>query len=519
MAKVLIVDDEARIRSAFAEFLEDCGHIVLTAENGEIAKSVLRTESPTDPATREDAISIVLCDLVMPECGGDELFEWMRANNFGHIPFVCISGHSEMQDVMSIIQKGAMDFIAKPISDLNELQHIVERAVSFSSHPQGLISLIPQASLPQQASPVANLVGRSPKLLKVAQMIARVAHLNTTVLITGESGTGKEVVARAIHTQSPRKHHPFVAVNCAAIPTNLIESELFGYEKGAFTGAVQSKAGKFAQAHRGTIFLDEIGELDISLQSKLLRVIQERAIEPVGSTRSINIDVRIIAATNRDLEKMVSEGKFRSDLLFRLRVYPIILPPLRDRKEDILPLIRHLASKICTRMNIELPALTKEAFQKLLAHSWPGNIRELENTIERALIERAHRGVVLPEHIHILNWADEPASSSTLSQSHTPAPHRSAPVAPVPAPSSAPHLPPPPSEWEERPQEHATVEISAEHFSVSIPRHQLSWNALESSILKQILTMADGNISQAAKLLDLPRSHLRSRLRFHGLGK
>jgi DNA-binding NtrC family response regulator len=487
MAKVLIVDDEVRIRATFAEYLEDCGNTVVTAADGEEAKKHLLAELPPHLGITTDPIDIVLCDMIMPNCSGAMLFQWMQENSLTHIPFVCISGKSDTQDVMNITTLGAFDFLSKPLNDLRELQAVVERAASSTAH-QGLISLqYPSTETAFPASPIQSLVGRSPKFLKVAQMIARVATMDTTVLITGESGTGKEMVARALHNTSARKNNPFVAVNCAAIPSALIESELFGHEKGAFTGAVATKIGRFMQANKGTLFLDEIGEMDISLQSKLLRVIQERAVEPVGSTQSHRIDVRIITATNRNLEKMVDENTFRSDLLFRLQVYPIRLPPLRERKEDILPLCRQLASKIADRLKISLPSLTKDAFQKLLQHSWPGNIRELENTIERAMIERRHGGVILPEDIH-------------FSESYSPEKNIT-----------------------ERPDEEthqAIVPLANENnFTLSIPQNLLSWNTIEFKTLTRVLEMSQGNISKAAQTLQIPRSHLRSRLRFHGIGK
>jgi two-component system nitrogen regulation response regulator NtrX len=494
MAHILIVDDEIGIRTTFAEFLEDCGHTTLTAEDGEAAKRILLTESAKK---KNSSFDIILCDMVMPHCGGAALFQWMQNTGFAHIPFVCISGRSDSQDVMAITKNGAFDFISKPLGDLRELQSVVERAVTSTIPHHGLISLTESSEPTSQASALSSLVGRSPKFLKVAQMIARVAATDTTVLITGESGTGKEVVARAIHNSSNRKNEPFVAVNCAAIPSTLIESELFGYEKGAFTGATQSKSGRFTQANKGTIFLDEIGELDIALQSKLLRVIQERAVEPVGSTKLVNINVRILSATNRDLDQMVTEGKFRNDLLFRLRVYPISLPALRERKGDILPLIRHLSSKIAAKMNIVPPALTKDAFQKLLAYSWPGNIRELENTIERALIERANGGVILPQDIHVSELSHTITTADVLS-THTQMP------ATIGTPLSS---------------NRETAASTDGDFVLKISQSNLSWNSIEQQVLTHILELSNNNVSQAAKLLDINRSHLRSRLRFHRLGK
>ncbi len=504
MAKVLIVDDEVRIRATFAEFLEDCGHTVITAEDGNEAKKHLLAETIGENIIPLAPIEIVLCDMIMPNCSGSELFQWMQENKLSHIPFVCISGKSDSQDVMNITTQGAFDFLSKPLHDLRELQAIVERAVNTSQR-QGLISLTTtQSETLRPALPIQSLVGRSPKFLKVAQMIARVAAMDTTVLITGESGTGKEVVARALHEASQRKDGPFVAVNCAAIPHSLIESELFGHEKGAFTGAISHKTGRFTQANKGTLFLDEIGELDISLQSKLLRVIQERAVEPVGSTKSHHVDVRIITATNRNLEDMVANNLFRSDLLFRLQVYPIRLPPLRERKEDILPLSRHLASKIAERLKIPSPSLTKDAFQKLLQYSWPGNIRELENTIERAMIERRHGGIILSEDIHISSNSQPQNNPSPQSDIHIEADHT--------AYGQKEHLP-------GSAHSNFTHPSESNEFVVRIPSQELSWNAIELRVLSQTLQLTQGNISKAAQILQLSRSHLRSRLRFHGIGK
>jgi DNA-binding NtrC family response regulator len=506
MAKVLIVDDEVRIRATFAEFLEDCGHSVVTAEDGNEAKKHLITEIVSNNLIPAEPIEIVLCDMIMPNCNGSELFQWMQENKLSHIPFVCISGKSDSQDVMNITTQGAFDFLSKPLHDLRELQAVVERAVNTSQR-QGLISLATQQPETLRPTlPIPSLVGRSPKFLKIAQMIARVAAMDTTVLITGESGTGKEVVARSLHEASPRKDGPFVAVNCAAIPPSLIESELFGHEKGAFTGAISSKTGRFTQANKGTLFLDEIGELDISLQSKLLRVIQERAVEPVGCRKSHQVDVRIITATNRNLEAMVNNNLFRSDLLFRLQVYPIHLPPLRERKEDILPLSRHLASKIADRLKMQPPSLTKDAFQKLLQYSWPGNIRELENTIERAMIERRHGGIILPEDIRISQvpalHEETPSPTPPHAQSETENDSTS------PRTSSSTQNPSTDSQ-----------QINENEFVIRIPTDELSWNAIELKALNQVLLLTQGNISKAAQILHLSRSHLRSRLRLHGIGK
>lgn len=510
MTNILVVDDEPRIRSVFKEFLEDYGYTVIAAEDGLAAQEILLSMREASGADGPP-VDVILCDLVMPRCGGAEFFVWLRTQGWTQLPFICISGRGDLRDVVSIIQKGAFDFISKPVRHLSEIATVVERAVRVSQHTHETLSLESTDGM-ETAMVYENVVGRSPKFLKVAQHIAKVAPTLATVLITGESGTGKEVVARTIHGLSPCASGPFVAVNCAAIPENLIESELFGYEKGAFTGAYTSKQGKFHAANGGTLFLDEVGEFELGLQSKLLRVIQERVFEPVGSTRSVSVSVRILAATNRDLKPMVDAGLFRQDLWYRLNVFPLHLPPLRDRKEDILPLVRYFASMISARMNIPVPTLSLGAFDKLREHAWPGNIRELENAVERAIIESSH-GIILPDDIPLPDPQQSPpipvtSIPSTTASLHNAENNVTQPLAPLDRPNQTPIDPNSPR----NPSKAST-------FSVLVARDNLSWDAIERETLTQVLVECNGNISNAARMLHLTRSHLRSRLRYHNLGK
>ncbi len=358
MARILVADDERNIRLVLRKFLQSQGHEVVEAEDGLGALKVLR----------EGAVDVAFVDIKMPKKGGLEILDEVEG-----VPIVILTAFGTMDFTVAAMEKGAVDYITKPFS-FEEITAVIERVLSsprqeeFSSSEEG------------------EIVGTSKRMQEVFKIIGRVAKSDITVLITGESGTGKELVARAIHKYSNRKSKPFVAVNCAALPPTLLEAELFGYEKGAFTGAVSFKKGLFEQASGGTLFLDEIGELPIELQSKLLRVLQEKEIRRIGGEKNIKVDVRIVAATNRDLEKEVKEGRFREDLFFRLNVVNIEIPPLRERKEDIVPLAVHFINKFSKEFKLPVKELSERAVEWLLSYQFPGNVRELENMILRAMV-------------------------------------------------------------------------------------------------------------------------------------
>lgn len=363
--RVLICDDEENIRNLMQRFLRMEGLDSDTAENGISAKRLLR-ENPYDA---------VLMDLRMPGMSGLEVISWMRGEGF-RIPVIMISAHGDVSDAVAALKQGAQDYIVKPFDP----EEVVIRIKSLVE-AEGL-RRIAENERPDESG----LIGESPEMIAVKRIISRIATSSATVLITGESGTGKEVVAREIHRQSRMASDPFVAINIGGVPENLLESELFGYEKGAFTGAVQRKTGLFELAAGGTLFLDEIGDMPISLQVKILRVLQERRITRLGGTEPIPINARIIAATNKNLEKLVVEGTFREDLFYRLNVVRIQLPPLRDRKSDIPILAAYIVSQYSKKMGGRVTGFTPEALDALKNHSFYGNVRELENIIERAII-------------------------------------------------------------------------------------------------------------------------------------
>jgi DNA-binding NtrC family response regulator len=368
---VLIVEDRDSLRTMLRHALEAHGHAVLEARDEPEAIRELRQTRPV----------VVLTDLKLPVGDG---FGVLRAAKEldPDLPVVVMTAYGSIQDAVAAMREGAMDFLAKPVEP-DHLLLMVERAIAQRRMLTEYIVLKEELA-ERRGAP--RIIGEDGKLRQVSQQLHRAAATDATVLLEGESGTGKELFARALHALSPRADGPFVAINCAAIPESLLESELFGYEKGAFTGAAQRKPGRFELAHRGTLFLDEIGDLPLALQAKILRALEEKQFERVGGTQSLHVDARVVAATNRNLKQRVSERQFREDLYFRLSVFPIQIPPLRERGEDVLILARHFVDKFCKDLNKKLLTLAPTALDDLKAYSWPGNVRELQNCIERAVI-------------------------------------------------------------------------------------------------------------------------------------
>ena len=370
MTKILIADDEKNMRWILGKNLADEGFSVLEAANGKEAFEVFVDKEP----------DMVILDYRMPMIDGMEVLKRIRTLN-DKIPVIMITAHGSMEMAIEAMKLGATDYISKPF-DMDELKITIRKALNIEQLNKEIDYLRAQVFERFDNS----MIGNSQGMRDIYDIIDKVADTNATILITGESGTGKELIAGAIHNRSSRKDKPYIKVNCGAIPENLLESELFGYEKGAFTGAQNRKAGRFDRAQGGTLFLDEIGELPLSLQVKILRVLQEREFERVGGTEVIKADVRIISATNKDLEKMVAEGKFREDLLYRLKIIPMEIPALRERKEDIPLLIDFFINKHSKEMNKGLVRIDEDAMEILLQYDFPGNIRELENIIERLVI-------------------------------------------------------------------------------------------------------------------------------------
>ncbi|MBP8802505.1 MAG: sigma-54-dependent Fis family transcriptional regulator [Kiritimatiellae bacterium] len=369
MPKILIVDDEARILLLLQSLLKANGYDVVTAKDGNSALD----------AVKSDTFDLVITDLRMSPMDGLELFKEIKKLQ-PDLPVILLTAYASVETAIEALKNGAFDYLSKPFK-VDEMLDIVKRAVESSKNAAAAVATDPNAPLRYQFE---NLIAANSAMLQVCEMIQRVGPTAATVLINGESGTGKEVIARTIHNTSPRKDKPWVAVNCAALPENLLESEMFGHVKGAFTGAVVDKEGLFETADGGTLFLDEISSLPLQLQGKLLRVLQEKEIRRVGGNTNIPVDVRVIAASNSNLEQLVTQGAFRADLYYRLAVITLDIPALRDRPEDILPLARHFIRTETAGTEVQ-PTLSQEAADLLVAYAWPGNGRELENAIKHAV--------------------------------------------------------------------------------------------------------------------------------------
>ena len=370
MAKILIIEDEKAIRNVLSNIVieEDKNHEVDTAENGLDGFQMLT----------QNTYDLVLCDIKMPKMDGIELLEKAIAIQ-PELPIVMISGHGDLDTAVESIKKGAFDYISKP-PDLNRLLNTIRNGLDRKS------LMVQNKVLRKKVSKKYKMVGNSPALQKIQEMIERVAPTDARVLIIGANGSGKELIAHAIHQKSERSNAPMIEVNCAAIPTELIESELFGHEKGAFTSAIKQRKGKFETANGGTLFLDEVGDMSLKAQAKVLRALQEHKISRVGSDKEIKVNVRVLAATNKDLQHEIKEGRFREDLYHRLGVILINNPSLDERKDDIPILIEHFNSEICKEHGIAKKSITDDALKVLMAYNWSGNIRELRNVIERLII-------------------------------------------------------------------------------------------------------------------------------------
>ncbi len=382
-ARILVVDDDASQRRLIEFWLQEEGYAVFTANDGQAGLEAFEQKSPC----------VVITDLRMPGIDGLELLARIKASN-QDTPVILITAFGTVANAVDAMKLGAADYVLKPLN-VEELKLSVRRALERKELVDENRYL---RSFAETTFRFENLVGNSRKIRDVFELAAQVARHDSTVLLTGESGTGKELLAKAVHQNSPRARKPFVTINCGAIPENLIESELFGHRKGSFTGALTDRMGKFEAANEGTVFLDEIGDLTPSLQVRLLRVIQEREIDKIGYTQPIKVNVRILAATHRNLKTMVEDAQFREDLFYRLSVVTIHLPSLRERRDDIPLLVEHFLKKHCDRYKIPLPALSDEAVEILVQHNWPGNVRQLENVIER-LVVLGKGDTIRPEHL------------------------------------------------------------------------------------------------------------------------
>jgi len=454
---VLVVDDEEDLRQIIVE--------LLTLE-GFVVESVRTAEEATEKLAKT-AYDVLVTDLMLPGKSGVELMEETLAR-FPETIVIMMTGYGTIETAVDAMKKGAYDYLSKPFK-LIELPIMIRKGLKESRlrfENQYL-----RTQLRDKYS-FNNIIGTGPAMHRVFELVETVASLTSTVLVTGETGTGKELIAKAIHFNSPRRDQKLVSINCGAIPENLLESELFGHTKGAFTGAVQTRIGRFEQANGGTIFLDEIGTMPLTLQVKLLRVLQEREFERVGGSGTIKVDVRIIAATSANLERMVSDGTFREDLYYRLNVIPINLPPLRERREDVPLLVQSFVSHFCERHNLELKSVSPQVMKALMAYDWPGNVRQLENVVERMVALSGNRTGIMP--------SDLPSQMQT-------------PVQMIAAPY---------------------VEIPDEGINF-----QDVVTDMERELILQSLRRTNGNKKLAAKLLSLKRTTLIEKIKRIGLNE
>ncbi len=466
--RVLVVDDEPALRRSLARLLLSRGMAVFTAEDGASAIRVLENES----------VDVALIDLMMPKVGGLELLDHVRTNHVG-VEVIMMTAFGDVETAVKAVRAGAYHFLTKPFRSNDEVVLTVTKAAERRRLLNRALMLERRL---QQMEKFGGLIGNSPKMQEVYRLAMGVASTSSTVLILGESGTGKELTARAIHQHSPRAEGPFVAVNCSAIPENLVESELFGHVRGAFTGATATRAGLFEAAHRGTIFLDEIGDLPPLAQVKVLRTLQEGEVKRVGSNETRTVDVRVITATNVDLKEKIARGAFREDLFYRLNVIAITLPALRERREDIPLLAYHFLQKYASRLGSDVKRIAPEAMHRLETHNWPGNVRELENAIEHAVVFCKDRMITVGD----------------LPSSRDPAPLTS---------SSA------------EPSRNEASFGGAEGL-VDLPYREAKQRALssfEASYFTALLDRAGGNVSEAARQAGLDRSNFRRAARRAGI--
>ncbi len=451
--KILVIDDEKLIRWTLEQHLDKDGYEVITADSAEKGLQMINEEAP----------DLVLLDNRLPEMTGLELLEQLNVQERG-IMVIMITAYGLVETAVRAMKLGAYDYISKPFN-LEEITFVIRKALEAGSL---------RRQVKQLRGRVDAIIGETEQMKRVEDLILKIARSEaTTVLIQGESGTGKELVAKAIHNTSARADKPFLAINCAALPVTLLESELMGHEKGAFTDAKTAKKGLLELADGGTMFLDEIGDMDMNMQAKLLRVLEERSFRRVGGIRDIKVDVRIISATNQDLLGAMSEGRFRKDLYYRLQVVPIMLPPLRDRGGDVLLLARHFMEQFGKECHKDRHGLSPEAEQVLLAHSWPGNVRELKNVIERAMIFEIE-GDILPEHLPLEIMDAQPTPVLQAGTSFT-------------------------------------------LDCITLPEEGISIEDVEQALVKKALETAGGNQTRAAQLLRMPRDAFRRRMKRYGL--
>jgi len=465
MGRILIVDDEPNVLSSFEKLLTGQGHLVATASRADQALDRLASESP----------ELIVMDVFLPGMNGLDAFRRIKEKQ-PRLPVIIMTGYGSAEVAIEATKLGAFDYHLKPFEP-DEMLRTIERALESVRLMQRQVELDPDTLPPSSDA----IIGQGPGMQDVFKAIGRVAQTDATVLIRGETGTGKELVARALYQHSLRSQAPLVIVNCVAIPETLLESELFGYEKGAFTGAASRRIGKFEQAHRGTIFLDEIGDLPLGTQAKILRLLQERSFERVGGNETIRVDVRVLAATNRDLEKAISEGKFREDLYHRLDVVTIRIPPLRERRDDITRLIDFFLNRFARQFGIDPPPLAPDALEILRRHPWPGNVRELEHCIQRTMIFTRGHAIQADDVRRALEGHDEPSRAAPETDDLRP-----------------------------------IVQRYLQSCS-GTAAHESFVDAVDKLLVAEALRLTDGNQTRAARLLGLTRPTLQAKMQKHGI--
>ncbi|TYO98782.1 DNA-binding NtrC family response regulator [Geothermobacter ehrlichii] len=455
MEKILIVDDEAFIRENLERILAEDGYRTFSVDNGDEAIGMVA----------EEEIDLVLLDLNLGNRSGLDVLRELKEID-PQLLVIIITGYGTVESAVEALKLGAYDYIKKPFKA--DAIHLIVRLALETQNLRREVRQLKRGS--ERGTLGTDMVGSSPQLEQIYRQVREVAkHETATVLITGESGVGKELVARAIHNLSPRAGRPFIEINCGSLPFNLLETELFGHERGAFTDAKTRKIGLFEEANGGTIFLDEVGEMDMNLQVKLLRVLEDRRIRRLGGTRNIDIDVRVVAATNRDLKEAIESREFREDLFYRLNVFPIHIPPLRERREDIPPLLDHFIALYARAFNKKIRGVSREALDLLMRYHWPGNVRELKNVVERICIMH-NVETIRPEHLPGEIWGESPRSES-------------------------------PFRFEIPPEGIALEEMLAQ---------------IEKELIEKAIGITGGNVAKTARLLNIPRGTLRYKLEKYG---
>jgi DNA-binding NtrC family response regulator len=473
-ARILIVDDEPNLRKVLGALLAQDGYEVHAEQDGEAALARVK-------ALPSDSFDAVITDLRMPRLDGMGLLRALIREQ-PSLPVVLLTAHGSVDTAVEAVKAGAFDFLEKPF-DRDQIHQVVAKAVA-QRRRSGLVAPPPQSTDEDRLFDEIGMVGTSEAISAVREMIGTVAATPSTVLITGESGTGKELVAQALHRGSKRAEKPFIRINCAAIPAGLVESELFGHERGAFTGAVNSRAGRFELADGGTLFLDEVSEIPLDIQVKLLRAIQESEFERVGGPKTVRVDVRLIAATNRDLEAEIRERRFREDLFYRLNVVPVHLPPLRQRPEDVAPLVAHFVAHANERLGKSVVGFAPEALEALRAYPWPGNIRELENLVERMVLF-ASSDTVQVEQLPEQFASAEPSEVSTSDADDGGLPH---------------------------------IRLPLGELGLDLKEAVRAGSRLvEEALIREALAQTDSNVTRSARLLGISRRSLQSKMKELGL--